>query len=97
MTMLQASINRVAQAVYAGCAALGLAACGGGAGNPFDNPATVVNPLVVAGQHLSFAYFQKCIAPIFTAQLQIQIGSVTSTNTCEIGRASCRERVLASV
>ena len=85
MTMLQASINQAtaaARVVYAGCAALGLAACGGGAGNPFDHPASGVNPSVVSGQHLSFAYFQKCIAPIFTAQLQIQIGNVTSTNTC---------------
>ena len=85
MTMLQASINQAtaaARVVYAGFAALGLAACGGGAGNPFDNPATVGNPSVVSGQHLSFAYFQKCIAPIFNAQLQIQIGNVTSTNTC---------------
>ena len=85
MTMLQASINRATaavNAVLAVCAALGLAACGGGAGNPFDNPATVGNPSVVSGQHLSFAYFQKCIAPIFTAQLQIQIGNVSSTNTC---------------
>ena len=85
MNMLQASINQAtaaARVVYAGFAALGLAACGGGAGNPFDNPASVANPSVVSGQHLSFAYFQKCIAPIFTAQLQIQIGNVTSTNTC---------------
>lgn len=85
MTILQASINQAtaaARVVYAGFAALGLAACGGGAGNPFDNPASVANPSVVSGQHLSFAYFQKCIAPIFTAQLQIQIGNVTSTNTC---------------
>lgn len=85
MTMLQASVNRATaavNAVLAVCAALGLAACGGGAGNPFDNPSSVANPSVVSGQHLSFAYFQKCIAPIFTAQLQIQIGNVTSTNTC---------------
>lgn len=80
--MFASHATHVACAVLAGCAALGLAACGGGAGNPFDNPSTVVNPPGVSGRHLSFAYFQKCIAPIFTAQLQIQIGNVSSTNTC---------------
>ena len=36
----------------------------------------------MAGQKLSFAYFQKCINPIFLAQLQINIGGTVSTNTC---------------
>jgi len=57
-------------------AALALAGCGGS--NPLGNPPTVSNPPGVSGQKLSFAYFQKCINPIF--QLRIQQGS--STNTC---------------
>ena len=49
-----------------------LAACGGSS-NPLGNPPVVSNPEQRAGnQHLSFAYFQKCINPIFLAQLQIQ-------------------------
>jgi hypothetical protein len=58
-----------------------LVSCGGG-GNPLDNPTTVGNPGTASGQRLSFAYFQKCIDPIFIAQLQIQVGGTTSTNTC---------------
>ncbi|MDQ6685435.1 MAG: hypothetical protein M3Z16_09925, partial [Pseudomonadota bacterium] len=57
-----------------------LASCGGGSANPFGNPDTVTNPAVVSGQHLAFAYFQRCIEPIFQAQLAIA-GSST-TNTC---------------
>ena len=59
-----------------------LVACGGSSSNPFDNPATISNPQGATGQHLSFAYFQKCVNPIFLAQLQIQLNGVTSTNTC---------------
>ena len=62
--------------------ALALSGCGGSASNPLDNPATVANPAVVSGQHLAFAYFQKCINPIFVAQLQIQLNGTVSTNTC---------------
>ncbi len=65
-----------------GLGGLALAGCGGSASNPFDNPASVNNPPGASGQHLSFAYFQRCINPIFVAQLQIQVGGVTSTNTC---------------
>jgi hypothetical protein len=66
-------------AVAIGCAAL--ASCGGGSNsNPLDNPAPVQNPPGATGQKLSYAYFQKCINPIFVAQLTIP-GS-TSTNTC---------------
>ena len=61
---------------------LALAACGGGGSNPLDNPPTVQNGVVVGGQRLSFAYFQRCINPIFLAQLQITQGGQTSTNTC---------------
>lgn len=60
-----------------------LAACGGSS-NPLGNPPVVSNPESTQGnQHLSFAYFQKCIDPIFLAQLQVQ-GSPT-TNTCAGG------------
>src|SRR3981081_1904844 len=57
-----------------------LAACGGSS-NPLTNPPAVSNPAADQGhQHLAFAYFQKCINPIFIAQLPIP-GSA-STNTC---------------
>ena len=59
-----------------------LAACGGSSSNPFDNPPTVSNPAGATGQHLSFAYFQKCINPIFIAALTIQLNGTTSINTC---------------
>lgn len=60
-----------------------LAGCGGSSSNPFDNPSTIVNaPGNLTNQKLSFAYFQKCINPIFLAQLSIQLGGTTSTNTC---------------
>ena len=63
--------------------ALALSSCGGSSSNPFDNPAPVVNdPGSVSGQKLSFAYFQKCINPIFLAELPIQLNGTTSTNTC---------------
>ena len=62
--------------------ALGLTACGGDGSNPVGNPPEVSNPVGVVGQKLSFAYFQKCINPIFVARLQINIGGVISTNTC---------------
>jgi len=59
-----------------------LSGCGGGSGNPLGNPPTVQNPPATGGQKLSFVYFQKCINPIFLAQLQINQGGVVSTNTC---------------
>jgi hypothetical protein len=58
----------------------GLASCGGG--NPLDNPPLVNNPTGTTGQKLSFAYFQRCINPIFLARLQINQNGVLSTNTC---------------
>jgi hypothetical protein len=57
-------------------AALALASCGGG--SPLGNPPQIANPPGVSGQKLSFAYFQKCINPIFL--LPITQGG--STNTC---------------
>jgi len=66
-----------------------LAACGGSS-NPLGNPPVVSNPQSTQGnQHLSFAYFQRCINPIFLAQLQSQ-GSAT-TNTCAGG--GCHDTV----
>ena len=59
-----------------------IAGCGGGSGNPLGNPPTIQNPPTAGGQKLSFVYFQKCINPIFLAQLQINQGGVVSTNTC---------------
>jgi hypothetical protein len=56
--------------------------CGGGSGNPLGNPPTIQNPPTAGGQKLSFVYFQKCINPIFLAQLQVNQGGVVSTNTC---------------
>ncbi|HEX2540126.1 MAG TPA: hypothetical protein VHM00_03485 [Caldimonas sp.] len=62
---------------------LALASCGGGSGsNPFDNPADVKNPASSGGQELSFAYFQRCVYPIFLAELPVRQGSATSVNTC---------------
>jgi hypothetical protein len=59
-------------------------ACGGG-DNPVGNPPDVSNPPTVGGQKLSFIYFQRCINPIFLAELQINQGGVVSTNTCASG------------
>ena len=64
----------------AGAVLAALAGCGGSASNPFDNPPPVSNPAAPSGQHLSYAYFQKCINPIFNAPLQIP--NSASTNTC---------------
>jgi len=61
--------------------ALLVAGCGGGS-NPLGNPPTVSNPAGASGQKLSFAYFEKCINPIFLAQLPINQNGVVSTNTC---------------
>jgi hypothetical protein len=72
-------LSALACALGAGFCAL-LAACGGSASNPLDNPAEVANPLLAGGQHLSYAYFQRCINPILVAQLPIPGGS--SPNTC---------------
>ena len=71
---------RLAAATFMVAAAL-LASCGGGS-NPLDNPPEVENPGGTGGQKLSFAYFQRCINPIFLAQLQINQNGVISTNTC---------------
>jgi len=76
------------------CAAamtLALAACGGGGENPFDNPADVENAQQVSGKKLSFVYFQKCINPIFLAQLQSSGGGASGINTC--ASSGCHDNV----
>lgn len=66
----------------AGSALIALAAgCGGGTplGNPPDIPNTGGG---ATGQSLSFAYFQRCINPIFLASLPIIGSNPPVTNTC---------------
>ncbi len=72
-------------------AVLPLGGCGGGGSNPFGNPPLVSNPAGTTGQKLSFIYFQKCIDPIFLAQLQINVNGVISTNTC--AGSGCHDNV----
>ena len=60
-----------------------LAGCGGG--STFGNPPTVDNPLQTGGRKLSFVYFQKCINPVFLAQLRIDQNGQISSNTCAAG------------
>jgi hypothetical protein len=74
--------------VAAGLAAAILTACGGSE-NPADNPPTIQNPAGATGQKLSFIYYQKCVHPIFLAQLRINQGGVISTNTC--AAAGCHD------
>jgi len=64
--------------------AAALGACGGsGNGNPLDNPPLVANPPGAAGQStLSFAYFQRCINPVFLEPLPITLNGVPTTNSC---------------
>ncbi len=81
LTWLPLSVTSAFTGAVTGVTLL-LAGCGGGGANPLANPPSVSNPAVVAGKALSFAYFQRCINPIFLAQLSIQIGGVTSVNTC---------------
>ncbi len=78
----RSALRRAAGAgATAAALALGLAGCGGG-GNPIGNPPLVDNPGTTGGQKLSFAYFQRCIYPVFQAPLQININGAVSTNTC---------------
>jgi hypothetical protein len=65
-----------------------LAGCGGD-GSPLDNPPTIKNPTTAGGQKLSFAYFQKCIQPVFVAPLQINQNGAMSINTC--AAAGCHD------
>ena len=76
-------------AIAAAAAGL-LGGCGGG--DPITNPATVTNsPSSASSQHLAFAYFQRCIDPIFEAKLQITLNGTTATNTC--AASGCHDNV----
>ncbi len=72
------------------CAGLLLAGCGGGA-SPLGNPPQVENPAVATGRKLSFVYFQKCINPIFLAQLEVNLNGASTTNTC--ASSGCHDTV----
>jgi hypothetical protein len=80
--------RRARTAALAALAACVLAGCGGD-GNALDNPPTVRNPATAGGQKLSFAYFQKCIQPVFVAPLQINQNGAISINTC--AAAGCHD------
>ena len=67
-----------------------LGGCGGGS-NPLGNPPAVDNPPGVGGQKLSYAYFQRCVFPIFLAQLPIHQGNVSSVNTC--AASGCHDNI----
>jgi len=66
-------------------AAAALAGCGGG--SALDNPANIANPAGSGGQKLSFAYFQKCIDPVF----KVPLAAAGGTNTCASG--GCHDTV----
>ncbi|MFO1217998.1 MAG: hypothetical protein U1E89_06375 [Burkholderiaceae bacterium] len=66
--------------VAAAAAFVVLAGCGGS--SPLDNPDTLANGQLSGAQKLAFAYFQRCVFPIFNAQLPIRINGQTSINTC---------------
>jgi hypothetical protein len=66
--------------LFAAAVSAAMVGCGGS--NPLDNPDNVLNPAGTGGRKLSFAYYQKCIHPIFIAPLQINQGGAVSINTC---------------
>lgn len=71
---------RLMQWIGAAWLLLALGGCGGG--SPLGNTPEVGNSQVSTNQVLSFAYFQRCVNPIFLAQLQTQLNGTTVTNTC---------------
>lgn len=69
--------------VAAAAAVLALAGCGGGGSNPLDNPDTLGNQPLTGNQRLAFAYFQRCVFPVFNALLPIRFANGnTAVNTC---------------
>jgi hypothetical protein len=59
------TIGKAAGDCVAGLQLAALGGCGGSGSNPIGNPPTVQNPPGASGQKLSFAYYQRCINPIF--------------------------------
>ena len=84
---MTANHRTLATLIAAAVAATGLAACGGG--GALDNPNSITNPPGVAGQKLSFAYFQRCINPVLNTPLPVNIGGVITNNTC--AAAGCHD------
>lgn len=81
-TRSRRSAATVPKAVAA-AAVSALLAAGCGGGNPLDNPDTLANPALTGSQRLAFAYFQRCVFPIFNAQLPIRFpNGQTAVNTC---------------
>ncbi len=72
LTILLRRHRKAVRGCAHGLVALLLAGCGGS--NPLDNPPDVSNPANSSGQRLSFAYFQRCVNPIFD--------TVLGNNTC---------------
>jgi len=77
---LKEGLLKLTPAIGALAAAALLGACGGG--GPLSNPPSVQNPPGATGEKLAFAYFQKCIQPIFLEQLPVVQNGSSSTNTC---------------
>jgi hypothetical protein len=65
-----------------------LAACGGGA---FDNATDISNSAGTPGQKLSFAYFQRCVAPLLNTPLPIVASSNNSTTTNTCAASGCHD------
>jgi hypothetical protein len=74
----------------------GLTACGGsGSGDPLTNPPLVSNSPGAAGQSsLSYAYFQRCVNPVFIEPLPITLNGVPTTNSCS--NAGCHANATGS-
>jgi predicted small lipoprotein YifL len=74
----------------------GLTACGGsGNGDPLSNPPLVTNAPGASGQStLSYAYFQRCINPVFLEPLPITLNGVATTNSCS--NAGCHANATGS-